>query len=163
MARPLAWGDTVVNVLLVSAVNMSPLDLLANLTAADTITAMRIVGHLKVIPESLDTNVVFQQAVDLGIGVSSVESFAANVLPDPNSPSESPPRGWLWTDRMVCLYSNSATFGIELYSIPEVRFDIRASRKVDRGNLFLNGASITLGNTAENVRLVGRIRVLCAT
>ena len=163
MARPLAWGDTLVNVLMVDVVDMTPLNLLVTLTSSDTISTMRIVGHLMVIPENLDTNVVYQQGVNLGIGVASVEAFTANVLPDPSSPSESPPRGWLWVDELVQLYSNSATFGVEVYSFPEVRFDIRSSRKVDRGVLFLNGRSISLGNTGESVRLVGRIRVLCAT
>ena len=163
MARPLAWGDTLVNVLLVSGVNMGPLNLLSTLTPSDTISSMRIVGHLVVIPENLDTNVVFQQAVNLGIGVSAEEAFTANVLPDPVTPGESPARGWLWVDQLVILYSNSATFGVETYRYPEVKFDIRSSRKVDRGTLYLNGRSETLGNTAESVRLVGRIRVLCAT
>jgi len=163
VARPLAWGDTVVNVALTDAINMTPLNLLANLTAADTITTMRIVGHLYVRIQNHDLNVSSTQAVDLGIGVSAPEAFIANVLPDPNQDLESPARGWLWTDRLLTSFSNSSTFGIELYERAEVRFDIRSSRKVDKGVLYLNGLSSNIDNSPMTTRLTGRIRVLCAT
>ena len=162
MARPLAWGDTVFSTLMVSATPINAVDLLAQLADSDTVTAMRIVGHLYVAPDPVTTQVDGAYQVDVGIGVTSIEAFAANVVPDPNNPSEVPARGWLWVDRMYCSKRIVIDTGM-LETVGEVRFDIRSARKVDRGVLYLNAFQSNVSGTANNLRLVGRIRVLCAT
>jgi len=161
MARPLAWGDTTLDILLVDGTNFTALNLLLNVTASDTISTMRIVGKLQVVPSSLSTAVDNISVVDLGIGVTSQEAFAAQVLPDPHA-NEQPPRGWLWKDRSAAVYGNNSGT-IESWNYPVMRFDIRSSRKVDRGILFLNGRSAFTVGVAFSWRLVGHIRVLCAT
>jgi len=162
MARPLAWGDTRLDVLLVDAVPMTAINLLLNLTASDTITTMRIIGKLKLILADIDTNITTQVQADFGIGVTSTEAFTSNALPDPQTPSEQPARGWLWRDSVVGSYERASGVSAT-WDFPEIRFDMRSSRRVDRGVCYLNGFQGNVTNTASSWRLVGLIRVLCAT
>ncbi len=36
------------------------------------------------------------QIIDMAIGIADRESFSASVLPDPNSDTDKPARGWMW-------------------------------------------------------------------
>jgi len=162
MARPLAWADTTLEITMIQAVNITPINLLLNLAPSDTVTTMRIVGHLYVIPASMSVQTSGQYRCDLGIGVTSVEAFNAGVVPDPQTDSERPARGWMWKDRLYSmkdrLDANNA------YAVAgEVRFDVRSGRKVDRGICYLNAFQSQISGVAQNLILVGLIRVLCAT
>ncbi len=166
MARPLAWADSLFNISLITegAGNVSG-DLLATLTPSDTITVMRLIIHLTLMPQNLSDNIDGTVAVDLGIGVAALEAFTAGVVPDPDNPSETPARGWLWRDRMV-MTANHITGppAHDTYQVQEVRADIRAMRKVDRGVLYMRTIAREMNATDfAPVRIVGLIRVLCAT
>ena len=163
MARPLAWADTLLAVSITAASGMSALDLLADLAAADVKTVMRLVGHLTVTSVAEGTTASAVQGIDLAIGVAAKEAFDGAVLPDANVSSDVPARGWLWRDRMTCLrYNGSGT--VEDWHYPEVRFDIRSGRKVDRGVLFLTAFNSNLvGGTPFTILLSGIVRALCAT
>ena len=162
-SRPTAWGDTLMSVLIPSAAQMSPLNLLSALTPSDTITVARLIIHLTVVPANLATAGQATQLVDIGIGVAAAEAFNAGVLPDPNVAGDVPARGWLYADRLVCAHeSPSGTLEWGHYS--EVRLDLRASRKVDRGILYIVANNSFLeGGASFSVRLIGRVRALCLT
>ncbi len=162
MARPLAWGDTLLDVLLVDATPMTAINLLTNLVASDTITTMRVIGRLRLIANDIDVNVTTQTQGSFGIGVTSLEAFSANALPDPQTASEQPARGWLWRESVVGSYERKAGVAA-MWTFPEMVFDMRSSRRVDRGVCYLNGFQGNVSNTASSWRLVGLIRVLCAT
>ena len=162
MARPLAWSDTIMNIALVDSVAMTAVNLLANMTASDTITTMRIVGRLRLCRDNLATDVENVTHGAFGIGVAALEAFTANVLPDPEAQEDAPARGWLWRDCAIGCYAKQANQSPAL-DFPEYRFDIRSSRKVDRGVLYFNGRQSFIGGVAQTWRINGLIRVLCAT
>jgi len=160
--RPRAWADTILNVSVVGDAAIAPVNLLASLTASDTITAVRLVGDILIVPENADTNESVRNLLTMGIGVTSLEAFNASVLPDARTEADFPPRGWLYRDAKPYLFSNSATFGIELAELPRFKFDLRAARRVDKGVLFLEAFNDALMGTGS-VRLMGIIRALCLT
>ena len=159
-SRARAWGDTLVSTTLTGAqVN---LDLLADLAAADTKTVVRLVGHLTFVPAEEGTAGHTVQVMSMGIQVVAAEAFAASVVPDPNVGGDVPVRGWLWRDRAV-EYIETTNNAATPWFFPEVRFDLRAMRKVDRGVLvFTVNKDVPLG-VAHDLRMQGIIRALCLT
>ena len=90
------------------------------------------------------------------------EAFTAAVVPDPEDDSEYPARGWLWRDRMIQAYANAAGTELEPYfMIPEVRFDVRAMRKVDKGKLVLTVTKAGSVGSTLDVVYHASFRVLC--
>ena len=95
------------------------------------------------------------QTVDIGIGVASQEAFAALVLPDPSSPVDKPPRGWIWkTNRIV---SQNGAGGQVAYFIEA---DIRGARKVENGEVYVIVDNNFVTGTSFTVTLRGLIRTL---
>ena len=165
-SRRRAWVDTVVSGTIVAGgAQPALIDLLAAGMPSDTLTVIRMIGNLSVVPQDASLNVQSQQHVFLGVGVSSVEAFAVgnSVLPTPGIVAEQPPRGWLYLSGRLLTYQNSATFGVEDYLYPSFNFDVRASRKIDKGTLFLVQRNVDVFAMAMIVRVVGIIRVLCLT
>ena len=161
MPRPRAWGDTVINQAMTSALQVNT-DLLSDLSASDVKTAIRIIGHVVVLPNVPGNVVDGLSRIDLAIGVSAVEAFNANILPDAPASGEVPARGWLWADRLAVLHSTDANGVVNMHN-PEVRFDVRSMRKVDRGILYLQMTTTLISGTFFDLSIVGRIRVLCVT
>jgi len=139
------------------------IDLLQELTASDTITAVRLIGSLFFMPENLISQEDTAMSVAMAIGVAARDSFAAGVVPSAGIPGETPARGWMWRSRMM-LYKEHATGSAGEIMIPgEKNFDVRANRKVDRGVLYLEVITINILHTAVNTRLEGLVRALCLT
>ena len=93
--------------------------------------------------------------VDLGIGVASQEAFAAGVLPDPNSATDKPPRGWMWRSQQ--LVSQNGTGHQVIFNVDA---DIRGARKVENGEVYLIGCNTAYVGTQFQVNCVGLIRQL---
>jgi len=161
MARPRAWADTVfANTITPTQLNS---DLLLSVQQADTITAVRIVGHLKFVADEDPTAGLTLQSLSMGIQVVTGEALIANAVPDPNTSADTPARGWLWRDRLAewTDFTNNLYQGA--FFFPEVQFDVRSMRKVDRGKLiFTLNKIVTLG-VAHDMQMIGIIRVLCLT
>ena len=161
MPRPRAWGDTRMSASLANGVGQQ-FDLLGSLTAADTITSARIIGHYTVAPTGAVAAIAHESLIDIGIGVVSAEAFNAGVVPDPNIDGDVPDRGWLYRDTLYLMFNNlSGT--VEDYLYPSLRFDVRAARRVDRGKLFLVVHRTTIAGTDHACRITGLTRVLCLT
>ena len=165
MPRPRAWADNLIGIVLSGdGVQASPVDLLSELVPADTIMVVRLVGHLYVFPQTLTQTGNYITAVDLGIGVASIEAFnIAGGLLDPNQAGDVPIRNWLWRDRLLIAHENDGGTEDSYKSWPEVRFDIRAMRKVDRGRLYLSAVASLSTGTFSTVQLLGSVRALCLT
>ena len=164
MARRLAWGFTNVSQVFTSGLRVSN-NLLLDLEGMDTITVARLVINLRAFNE-LGEFLIGVQALDMGIGVASVEAFAvANSvgLPNPAVSDQIPPRGWLWSDSLTIFRDEGTTNAQFIYNMPEVRADIRAMRKVDRGVLYLTVSSNNKFGVAQGMILSGRIAALCMT
>jgi len=166
LARPLAWGDTEIDDLFTSAATKSPVDLLTTLTPSDTITAIRIIIRLYCIPQNLSDNIDGGSRIDIGIGVAAEEAFTANVVPDPSVMADVPARGWLWKGTLIAV-ANTVTGppARDIYYGTEISADVRAMRKVDRGNLYIarQAKDFSVSGSFLPVTLVGMVRVLCAT
>ena len=138
-------------------------DLLANAPTVDTLTAVRIVGELNAHYDVTNTIVDSDSVVDLGIGVTSMQAFAAgaNSVPDPSTMTDYPPRGWLYVTRKYVGQSLTDTTGVT--SVQAVfSFDVRAMRKIDKGILYLRMANVMI-NVGGAMEVSGRVRVLCLT
>ena len=162
MPRPRAWGDTVVD----SNVAGSQLnfDLLAELSPADVKTVVRVIIHLSFVPAEDGTTGVTVQRIPTGIQVVSLEAFTAGVVPDPGTAPDQPTLGWLYRDVLTEYTDINSTSQILTWSFPEIRLDLRANRKVDRGVLVWTlGAKAASVGVPHNLRVVGVIRALCLT
>ncbi len=166
MPRPRAWADTLIDVPFTSSGAANNQDLLLTLTPSDTITVMRLVIHLTVGTQNFSDADDGATFVDMGIGVAAAEAFnvGSTALPDPNQAGDVPARGWLWRDRMVHIEVNTTAPVITLFHISEVRADIRAMRKVDRGILYLRmvAAEQSVGDFVPT-NVTGIVRALVAT
>ena len=158
MPRPRAWDSTLINQDITTAgLNIN---LLANLAASDVKTVVRIIGHLGFAPDALPTTGETVQQIAMGIQVVAEEAFNAAVVPDPETAGEVPARGWLYHG-IEQEFTHVVSSIIEVSRFPEVRFDIRASRKVDRGRLTFTLKKTTIVGSAHDLRLTGIIRSLC--
>ena len=162
MARPRAWADLKFNVTIADAADMTPLDILVDLGASrlDTITIVRLVGQMAVVPDIPVASATSNQIIDVGIGVASEAAFVAGAVPQPDQTDEYPARGWLYVATKVLFRGNLDTVG-EVY--PTWEFDIRSMRKIDKGRLYLAAGNGLGDGTPSVIRFIGRIRALCLT
>ena len=108
MARPRAWADRLVQVTLVDAALMTPLDLLEDLPNAAVKTVSRVIGAITIVPSSTSATSDYVSRIDVGIGVVSAEAFVAGVVPDPQTQADSPTLGWLYRTRLVSVRQNAS-------------------------------------------------------
>jgi len=95
------------------------------------------------------------QTLDLGIGITSQEAFAAGVVADPITANDQPSRGWIYRTRRVIAQNGSG--GKVVYT---VQADIRASRKLDDGECYIVFNNGTTLGTAFTIRVTGLVRQL---
>ncbi len=144
--------------------SMVPLNVLADMRVEVNKTVARLIVGLDLHHQDIDTNESGSARMSLGVGVATQEGFDGGALtvPNPANSSEFPIHGWLWRAQYVCEFSNSATFGIEVNRFPRIDADLRASRKVDKGVLYLaafNGAQ----NGSIDIQITGVVRALMLT
>ena len=162
--RPRAWVDFQVNQNLTTGVPQA-VNLLLNATVnLDTITATCIIGRLRAIPSVVANSSVSIQLWSCGIGVASTEAFTIGVtaLPDPSVMIEAPPRGWLLREQAT-LVNQQDSGTVEAWEFPEIRFDVRGQRKIDRGILYMMNRNDDLIAGTTAIKVVGLVRVLCLT
>jgi len=159
--RGRAWADTLINLSISAGAAQSATDLLANAPTIDTLTAIRIVLDLEFYPV-VNTLTDGIMAIDVGIGVTSLEAFAVNATPDVNVDGEYPPRGWLYIARTTA-YNDVFGDTKDQWKPGALHVDIHSQRKVDKGKLFLAMSSTTVEGSGLGVRAIGRVRVLCLT
>ena len=95
------------------------------------------------------------QDVDVAIGISDREAFTAGVLPDPNSDTDKPARGWMW--RTQLLVSQNGVGGQVVFSL---HADVRGARKLDLGRAYIIANSLTSAGTIFDVNMRGLVRTL---
>jgi len=162
--RPRAWADRRLLLDLTPSVPQH-FNLLLNAPTVDTLTAVRIIVHFTLNLSFPWASVTTWQVVDFGIGVASVEAFTAGgaSLPAVDSETQFPPRGWLWKDQVSIGMDNQVGDETGPYYITEVKADLRAARKIDKGVLFLTIESNLIDGSGTNMVCNGIVRSLCLT
>jgi len=134
MPRRTMWEDTLLSGTLLTGVAVKQ-SLVGTLTGPElagmTLTRMLFRMDLSTADEVLGTNA---QTVDVGVGIASREAFTAGVLPDPDSASDEPPRGWVYRDRVMVPGRQVTSAG---RTISQFRADVRAQRKIEEGILWV--------------------------
>ena len=95
------------------------------------------------------------QQLDIGIGITSQEAFAAGVVADPVTANDQPSRGWIYRTRVAV--AQNGIGGQVLYTL---RADIRASRKLDDGECYMVVDNTSERGTAFTAHMTGLIRQL---
>ncbi len=165
MPRNRSWGDTLVSLNLSSTVAQQ-IDLNLFGPAGDTLTVVRLIGRLVAFPNAQEQQVTGAMAIEVGIGVSGATPFSLGITgtPDLSLASELPPRGWLYRQRMLTMKDHATGTTSEHVHVDTLAFDLRAARKLDRGNVYVKFESNLInGITPFDVRLVGVIRTLILT
>ena len=158
MARTF-WSDTLMN-LAVGSGSQNSVSLvtdfsneemrLAQLTLLRTIIGIDV-GH------SVHDSGEGSQIIDLGIGVTSQEAFAAGSLPDPKVGSDHPTRGWIFRARgrvFGFIANDPAVFTWRLDR------DIRSRRKLENGECYIVVDNTLSEGSSGAVAVVGLIRQL---
>ena len=160
--RRRAWADTIVNEAISSGGQIIE-NLLANAPTVDTLTVSRMVGYLEVTP-IITSEVEYMQIIDVGIGVVSVDAFAAGAgsLPNPTVETDYPSLGWLYAARRMT-WQFKAGNNEQQRHVAVFDFDIGAMRKIDKGRLFMMVSNSQGQGTATAATIIGRIRALCLT
>ncbi len=159
MRRRRAWADTRFAGSNLAASGTNKTDLLADLSPTETKTVTRLVGHLHLFA-TVTSEIEYEIAVDVGVGVVSKEAFDLETLPDAFVTSDYPQQGWVYVANRACYQSLSGGGVWRADAIFD--FDIRSQRKVDRGVLFMVISNTTV-LTGATIDIHGRVRALCLT
>ena len=157
MARTSFWEDTLINFQIASGAQ-GITNLLVNLNRDERrgLTVIRTLVRLDLLPATPDA-AFGEQALCMGIGVSSEEAFSAAALPDPNVAGDRPARGWIFRDVYV-VKDHTAEDGSS--PIRRVEMDLKSKRKVDSGQLFFAFNNDPIRGTVFDVRVHGLVRML---
>jgi len=91
---------------------------------------------------------------DAGIGISSNEAFAALVLPDSETATDFPERGWIWREGALIAQPNVSQV-VQLFDR-----DIRSMRKIDDGDLWISITNTLNSGSPFSIVVTGYIRCL---
>ena len=97
------------------------------------------------------------EVVSVAIGIGSQEAFAANTLPDPQTSTDFPTKGWIWRARY-----RSWGFGVnqpEIF-VRRVDLDLRSMRKLENGEAYFTVFNTPQEGTAGQIDVTGLVRQL---
>ncbi len=123
-----------------------------------TWTLIRLIASLSVAP--LDPSTASgSMTMDWGFGVASQDAFVAAAVPDPDTASDHPPRGWIQRGQLLVRDSVSA---VEATLDRRIDLDNHAKRKVDRGEVYFVVDNNLQDGTSFSILISGLIRCLYA-
>ncbi len=156
MPRRRMWIDMLINTS-VSNTGAAVISMLGVLSPEETqeMTVERMLLCYSMLPSTPGANngAMF---LDLGIGVTSKEAFAAGVVADPNTATDFPMAGYLYRCRHGIIDSIDSKDG----PVVEINKDVRAKRKIARGELYVNIVNNSWFATTFSVRICGIFRTL---
>ena len=155
MPRPTDWIDTLV-ILFAATGGQGFMSLMTGVAPVNMrgMTLIRTIVKLGVY--SADTAGAWGvQSVDLGIGVASQEAFAAGVFPDPGTPTDKPPRGWVYRTNV-----QAGQNGAGAPVVTQLEADIRGARKIENGELYIVADNTAEVGTAFSIIVRGLVRTL---
>ena len=160
--RPRIWVDTIIDTNIAGDATVIS-DLMANAAVVNiaTRTVIRWIGRILVVPSTVSNAGISLQQCSVGIGVVSRDSFVAGgaAVPDSRVAADHPISGWVYCD-VGTLVNQQDSGTVEAWHFSEFHFDIRTSRKVDRGiaMLKLDNQDLIAGTAA--VKFSGIVRCL---
>jgi len=153
--RSFRWVDELLDIQVAPGAQANR-TLLSNTTVEErvgwTLTRMVFCYSLKAINSGI---VDGHQKVDMGIGITSQEAFAAGALPDPEVPSDYPFGGWLYRCRHMV--DDNVANGVPAQVFER---DLRAQRKLGRGEAYIILVNQTDIGAGFSIVLLGSIRSL---
>ena len=155
MPRPTDWVDTVLSLSITSG-GQSNVSLITGLAPSDLRGATLIRTLIRMTMSSTTISGAWgSMAMNMAIGITDQEAFAAGVLPDPNVSTDKPARGWVWRSAM------GISQNIEGHQIVfEERGDIRGARKIENGELYLIVHAEPIAGTTFTTKVTGLVRAL---
>ena len=156
---PTLWIDTIIDED-VPSVGQNRVSLMTGVSSVQTrfdrMTLTRTIVGIDIAYTVHDSGEGSQQ-MSLGIGVASQEAFAAGTLPDPNSATDFPTRGWVWR-AMYRVYG----FAADQPAVFNARVDkdVKAQRKLENGEAYIVINNDPIEGVAGVVRVIGLIRQL---
>ena len=158
-ARKTTWFDTEFNFDTASAgqavKRLTPSSVIGGTVIGEGLTSVRLLLTLELHP-SIPEVVNSEQLVSFGVGLASEEAFGAQILPDPKTVTDFPPRGWVIRDQALV-----ADRAGDARAVVRLIYDIRAMRKIDNFVMYLIMDNEPIRGTAFTVRMIGLVRVLC--
>ena len=156
---PRVWKDTTININVATA-SQGVASLMGALTPAQTrfdqMILLRTIVGIDIAYTVHDSG-EGSQLVSVGIGVASQEAFAAGALPDPETDTDFPTRGWVWRAKYRIFgfaADQPAIF------VRRIDLDLRSQRKLENGESFFNAFNAAHEGTATSISLTGLIRQL---
>jgi len=154
--RPTQWFDVLFNETIIAGAQINT-DLVEQALdqPRSRLTVTRTIIDLTVVTQLLNTSEGAMR-IRWGIGVASREAFEiVGGLPDVDDANEYPALGWIGLGTGMTF---SSTDQLQVYRVQE---DIRASRKIDRGVLFMTIDNSAFLGASHTVQVIGRVRALC--
>jgi len=156
---PRLWIDTIINQAVAEGAT-TPLSLMTGVSSLDTrmsqMTLLRTIVGIDIAYTVHDSG-EGSQVVSLGLGIASQEAFAASILADPQTATDFPARGWIWRARYR-VYGFAADQAAVFNR--RIDLDLRAKRKLENGESFINMANNAQEGVASAVSITGVIRQL---
>ena len=154
------WQDTDVNVTLADG-GTDLVSLNGALSVVETrgATVTRLLIALNMFEAALNQGKAVQR-VYWGIGVAAQEAFVlgTTAIPDPNVPTDKPRLDWLAKGMIIVASGSTATDRpVPIYTR---ELDIRSSRKIENGELYLTFNNDNLLGFAFAVEVIGLVRAL---
>ena len=153
------WIDTIFNEDIAVA-GQSLVSLMTGISSTqsrfDRMTLLRTIIGLDVARTTHDSG-EGSERVSMGIGIASQESFAAGTVPDPETNTDFPIRGWIWRAqyRVFGFAADDPTIFTR-----RIDLDLRSMRKLDNGECYLVSANVALEGTSSTNKVMGLVRQL---
>ena len=155
MPRQSYWDNTLVSQSIATG-GQAVIDLSGTPGAlSEGFTLVRTIFDLYILPNSGTPSANGSQMLDIGVGLTSKEAFAASVVPDPNDPTERPVQDYIYRTRCVVMQDDTQVLAPTM-----CRGDIRAGRKLAGGTLYMAIDSIVLTGSSFTIRVAGLVRCL---
>ena len=158
MAKTL-WVDTLHN-LVVAEAGQTFTSLMTGLASAATrlegMTLLRTICRWDIAFTVHDSG-EGSQMVDIGLGVTSQEAMTVGVIPDPNSDTDYPTRGWIYRGRWRVFGFAADDPAID---VARIDLDLRSRRRLDNGEAYLVANNNNVDGSSSSISVVGVTRQL---
>jgi len=117
-------------------------------------TLVRTLVCMDIVPATVNVS-SGHQVVDYAIGAGSKEAVSVGIVPDPETATDRPPRGWVYRCRRILV-----TETLQEKEFIHDEKDLRSKRKLDNGQLYMVMTNTAKEGSAFNISVVGIIRML---